>query len=232
MWYKKKENLYKLDFNNLKNNLKNRNNKSLKIEIPDYKNNKKEYVIKRYSIFENNANNNVETYHSNDGKLSITLYDDHVRMFVFTDEENYSIKPSNSLETNIYSIKKFSNNKKNDKCSVKANTSLKKRQITDFVYPLELKKYNILIGIVQNQQNLFGTTNKLRLGRIIEILNLINLIYKNNFSCYFTFPSQALQETAMSNNTFVESSISSFTGIFNAITSNYDIGDDIGHVIG
>ena len=248
MWNKKSKNIFTLDFNIMKQSKKF-------IYLPNLNDDMVTYQIKRYNMIKN-SNNEIKTIHAHNlhSKAIITEYENYITVFVLDINGNYSIKIK---KNNIYEIKscckkknQFSCNtiradgqsndcgcdfmeSRPDKIPVAKETA--SMTTTDFTFGDIVRQYDLVFGLTSAFKEIYGNNVSDIWNRLVHIINIINLIYQNNFSCYFLL-NQTHQEAIINSTTFdnvTKENITDFTGKFNSVLSSFGGSSvyDIGHVL-
>ena len=210
MWSKKSKNMYSLNLTNIKKKI----SADKEINLPNLKDEFINLKTNKYNFIENSSNSNISTIHAinKEYKAAITIFENHLEAFIMNKNGNYSIKMN---KDSVYEIKESikeekSNEKENkgtDRCKVlsvnekdnenndcgcnnkRGKKKMKNRSqllntATDFTHGDVIKSYSILYGLDTEYKLLYN--NDQCYQRLLHLNNIVNMIYQNNFACYFT----------------------------------------------
>ena len=212
MWSKKSKKKYDLNLTNIKKKISD----DKEIILPNLKDEFINLKTNKYNFIENSSNSNISTIHAinKEYKAAITIFENHLEAFIMNKNGNYSIKMNKDSVYEIKeSIKEEKSNEKEnkgiDRCKVLhineednenndcgCNNKRGKKKIknrsqllntaTDFTHGDVIKSYSILYGLDTAYKTLYNDDIEQCYQRLLHLTNIVNMIYQNNFACYFT----------------------------------------------
>ena len=247
MWKRIIKNRFDLDFGSL-------SMCSSYIYLPNLDGKLITYKINKYNMIKNNSCG-LKTLHAKNksNNAIITIYENYIDVFVITDNGNYIIK---HIEKNLYEVSKTTKDVRNifncnvlnsenssDSCCGSDNSNFMKKNddnvrpkpripaqliATEFTFGDTIREYNIIYGLTSSYKDAFGNNPTTLWNKLVHITNIINIIFQNNFSCYFIINQDDQMDIINSTDfdNFTSSDITNFTPTFNNIinSNNYDIG--------